>query len=147
MNLTLQECVDDVVRANENIKIPTNSEEIKTFLDKVSFLRDSVLEINKSVQNLTESLEKLTRVGKIDEKDLSFINIVVILSNGSLKTLKVNYYMLKETFGDKIPNVIQENLGVVEDLEETINDVSYSLFKHKDTDEMKILYKELNDLV
>ncbi|OAD46724.1 hypothetical protein [Polaribacter atrinae] len=147
MNLTVQECVDNVVRANDNIKIPTSSEEINTFLDKVSFLSDSVVEINKSIQNLTESLEKLTWVGEIKENDFLIINIVIKLSSASLKTLKMNYYMLQETFGDKIPNVIQENLGVVEDLEETINDVSYSFFKHKDTDEMKNLYKELNDLV
>ena len=147
MNSTVKECVENVFRANENIKIPTNSEEIDSFLDKVSLLRSSILEINNSIENLTESLEGLTWLKKVNNSDVFLLEAVMYVSNSSLRTLKFNYAMLKRFYGSKVPEVIQENLGAVEDLEETINDVSYSIFKHKDTPEIQNLYKELNDLV
>lgn len=146
-NLTVEECVENVIRANKDIKIPTNSEEIDSFLDKVSFLMNFVSDINKSTQNLIESLIALTWLKKIDKKELYLIKTVMLFSDGSLKTLKLNNSMLKRFYGDKIPEIIQENLGIIEDLEETINDVSYSIFEHKDTHKMKSLYNELNDLV
>jgi hypothetical protein len=111
MNTAVKECIENVFRANENIKIPTNSEEIDSFLDKLSFLRSSILGINNSIENLIKALESLTWLKKVDDSEAFLLKTVVAMSKSSLTTLKINYAMLKHFYGSKFPEVIQENLS------------------------------------
>jgi len=146
MNTSLEKIVENIISAN-NIKSLASSEKIDSIVERLNFLKTSLLEINNNIKKLIDSLPSLTWLDKTDDAEVIVIESLITMTKGSLAILKINYFYLKRHYESEFPEVIEDNLNLVEDLEETINDASYSLFEHKDTPEMQDLYKELNELI
>ncbi len=140
-----KEKIKKVVDATENVKI-SREEEINAFLDNLNVARHFLMNINKGVDNLITALEELTWIKSSTDEDVLIIKMILSSASNLIPVLVWNYNLFVLKFGNKLPEVIEENKRIVEDLEEVISDVRYSFFEHTNTDKMNALYEELKNM-
>ncbi len=143
--ISVKEKIENVVLATESLNI-SKQEEINNFLDELNVGRHFLVDLNRGIEHLIATLEQLTWIKSCSKEDMLSIRIVLSTAHSLIPVLNWNNLMFCDKLGKNLPLLTETNKRLIEDFKEVLIDVKYSLFEHKNTEEMNDLYQRLKNI-